>query len=89
MIDSVSEFFDTKDFAVPAVIHGRAINVIFDAQYVDVLGTESASPAATCASKDVADVQHDDQIEINGVTYRVTGIQPDGTGVTVLRLQLR
>jgi hypothetical protein len=84
---STAEFFSLTDFAVQALVRGRTINVIFDEQYVDALGVESSQPAATCSSADVDDVEQDDMITISGREFRIIGVQPDGTGVTVLRLQ--
>jgi hypothetical protein len=84
---STAEFFSLTDFAVPAVVRGRTINVIFDEQYVDALGVESSQPAATCSSTDAEDVDQNDMITISGREFRIIGVQPDGTGVTVLRLQ--
>ena len=83
---SVASFFSLSDFAILATVRGRQINVIFDQQYVDTLGVETSQPAATCASSDVADVEQDDSITVDGREYRIIGVQPDGTGVTVLRL---
>lgn len=82
---NIDSFF--TDFAVPATIRGRQVPVIFDEQYIDVLGAESGQPAATCESAMVEDVEQDDDMQVNGRTFRIIGVQPDGTGVTVLRLQ--
>ena len=81
---NLAPFF--TDFAIPATVRGRQIAVIFDEQYIDVLGTESGQPAATCESALVEDVEQDDELQLNGRTFRIIGVQPDGTGVTVLRL---
>jgi|SRR3989304_1157905 len=66
-----------------------AIKVIFgnDFKVVDLsTGIESAAPAVTCKSSDVASVKHNDTFVINSVTYYVSGIQQDGTGITILIL---
>jgi hypothetical protein len=83
---STAEFFSLTDFAVPATVRGRTISVIFDEQYVDALGVESSQPAATCSSADAEGVEQDEMITISGREFRIIGVQPDGTGVTVLRL---
>lgn len=80
-----AEFF-SPDFAIPALVRGRQISVIFDEQYIDASGVESSQPAATCSSADIDGVEQDDQIEIKNEQFRIIGVQPDGTGVTVLRL---
>jgi len=84
-------FLDTTDFAVAATLNGTtAINVIFDAAYEAVnLQTgevEGAAPVAICKSSDVSGVSHGDTLDVNGTTYYVRGIQPDGTGLTTLIL---
>ena len=84
---NLAPFFNAADFAVQATVRGRTINIIFDEQYIDVEGVESSQPAATCQSADVADVEQDDALTVQGREFRIIGIQPDGTGVTVLRLQ--
>lgn len=81
---NIAPFF--TDFAVPAMIRGRSVAVIFDEQYIDAGGVESSEPAATCQSADLEGVEQDDDMQVNGRTFRIIGVQPDGTGVTVLRL---
>lgn len=83
-------YFDTADFAEEASYNGASIPVIFDDSYklLNALtgGIESSGPQATCKDTDMAGVQHGDQIVIRDTTYYVTGIEPDGTGITVLTL---
>ena len=58
-------------------------------EYDDVsgVGLEGRQPRLVCRSSDLHDPQHGDQVEVEGTTYRITNIQPDGTGVTELWLQ--
>lgn len=87
VMTELAEFFDTEDFAVAATIPGgRKLLVLFDALYTDALNVDSASPAAFCTSADAAGLGLDDQITIDGTTYRIIGVQPDGAGITTLRL---
>lgn len=64
--------------------------VIFDNAYVGALGDrlESAQPQAQARSADVADLAHGSACSISGVDYLVAGLQPDGTGMTTLILEL-
>lgn len=70
---------------------GLTISVLFDKEFIVVIeDVESASPAITCADSDVPGVLHDDLFtEVSTATvYKVTGKQPDGTGLTLLLLSL-
>ena len=68
------------------------ISGIFDNEYIGVsaggdIDVESASPAFTCQTSDVPSADHGDTLVVNSVTYTVRGVQPDGTGMTVLVLE--
>lgn len=87
LADISDVFFNSDEFADDGVLNSiTAIKVIFDDGFVAAQGRESSSPTALCISTDVADVVHGNTLEINGTTYFVTGIQPDGTGTTLLIL---
>lgn len=87
--DEMAAFFDI-DLGVSATYtHGgvpATITVIFDNAFVAVEGVESLGPAATCKTSDVASAAHGDTLVIGGVTYNITGVHPDGTGITILML---
>lgn len=89
MTGDVAPFFNPADgLVVPAMLDlGATFYVHFDRGYVDVLGTPSTGPAATCKSADVSTAEQDVSVlTVGGVDYQVKGIEPDGLGVTVLRL---
>jgi hypothetical protein len=81
-------FFNPSDgFTSEARLNaGQPFQVIFDAAYLADLGVSSSSPAVTCLSADVAAAHPGSVLTVKGVDYRVAAIEPDGTGVTVLRL---
>ena len=64
-----------------------AFDVVFDAPSAQAGFVADIGPQAHCQTADVADVEWGSGITINGTAYTVTGIQPDGTGVTVLQLR--
>ncbi len=74
-----------------ALINAVEIRGIFDNETTDdglgLAGFQSTAPQFTCATADVADVQEGDQAVIRGATYRVSEIEPDGSGMTVLILK--
>lgn len=74
----------------PAVYNGASLTVIFEETFEAVnLHTgdvESMGPKAEAKTLDVLDAKHGDTIEVDGIVYRITGIQPDGLGITTLLL---
>ena len=91
-------FVDADEFAVSVSWNYRSrtatFTAIFDDQYlllssefVDA-GAEGSAPQILTVSSDVpAHGEHDDVITISAKHYRVAEIKPDGTGMTVVRLQ--
>lgn len=68
---------------------GADFPVIFDRSYVELNGGIGATrPVASVATDLLADcVPQSTQINIDGTTYLVTDMQPDGTGMTLLILE--
>ena len=70
----------------------KTIKAIFDSSHelADVGGTVSYSvvqPRFTCKTSDVKVLAEDDTAVIDGVTYKVKVIMPDGTGITEVLLE--
>jgi hypothetical protein len=88
-VEDLAPFFSTDDFAVDATLGGVDVRVIFDAAYLEPLGNmvEGVGPVATIATADAASAAHGTNLVIGATTYKVRGIEPDGTGVTLLRLE--
>lgn len=76
----------------PSGGQAAALKVIFDNahQTLDMLGGgvgfESAGPQALCKTSDVSTAKHGDTIVVSSKTYYVTGVEPDGIGLTKLLL---
>lgn len=87
MDNDLDGMLDLNVFAVSATVAGTVISVMFDAEYGEALGVSGTSPAIWCKSSDVAAVAVGAAVTVGGGSYTVAGIEPDGTGVTVLRLQ--
>ena len=88
--EDLSPFFSTSDFAVEALWNGAtSVPVIFDSEYIEALRgvVEGSGPVALCAAADVPGIAHGDTQVIDGVTYKVRGVEPDGTGLVLLRLE--
>lgn len=91
-------FVNANDWAMPVVwIHAggtAALAAIFDEDYallgspfVDA-GMEGATPQIHCCSADVPPTGGSgDSVTVNGRRFTVAEIKPDGTGMTIVRLQ--
>lgn len=90
--EDLSAFLSTSDFAVSALYNGTTtIPVILDTVYYEdqsgQVGTQGTTPVATARTADVPGVAHGTALVINAVNYKVVGVEPDGTGITMLRLE--
>jgi len=71
-------------------INAAAVDGILTSEYVTVEFVESKKPVFLCKSSDVVGVAHgDDVVASDSTAYKVRGIQPDGTGMTKLILELQ
>jgi len=85
--EDLSEFLDDTELADNATIGASTIAGIFDNQFVEVNGIEGVRPVFTCAEANVATIAHGDALTIKSISFKVAGIQPDGTGLTSLILE--
>jgi hypothetical protein len=76
---------------VDATYNGQPLRVIFDSPYVESFGMASRQPTASLptATSLQAGVAQGGVLVIGGATYEVRNVQPDGTGWTVLPLELQ
>lgn len=94
--DELLGMLHTDEFGVGVEIGGSGSTFmvcgILDREHIAVLGETSeintGRPILHCRSIDVGDVEQGMSAVVNGVTYRIVDIQPDGTGVTDLALHL-
>ena len=93
--EDLSVFFDADDFGTDATYTpsgGSAvtIRVIFDDVFHAVSPQEGevevSGPQALARTADVPSAGHSDTLAVHGVTYKVIGVQPDGSGLTLLTL---
>lgn len=68
------------------------ITVIYDEPYLGVdpdgqVAVESKNPTCLAKTSDVSDATHGATLVISSTTYNVVGVQPDGTGITILELE--
>ena len=78
------------DLSIAARWNGKLIRCQFENEFAQQLpgevGVAAASPRAYCRTEDVSTAAVDDTLVIDGTTYNVIAVEPDGTGVTVLVL---
>ena len=70
-------------------VYDKEVDGIFLNDYDEVGFVESSNPAFVARSSDLVDVEHDMEVYgLDGSKYRVVGIKPDGTGMTILELHV-
>jgi hypothetical protein len=83
-------FLNSDEFAVDVTYLGNTIQGIFDDEFSSAvqgeMGVESTVPQVLLRTSDVPNVAHGETMTINSVVYQVIGIQPDGTGMTLILL---
>lgn len=89
--ENLTAFVREDDFAVAATLQGVAVasGVIFDAAYIEPLSNavEGFHPVALVIESEVPSVAHGQSLVIGAATYKVRGVEPDGTGMLLLRLE--
>ncbi len=91
--EDLAPFFSTDDFADNATLGGVDVVGIFDGEYIDPLDVESSGPVFMLPTASTLGVAHGTALVIStgqGIgSYKVQGVKPDGTGVTVLKLEVQ
>lgn len=85
--EDLSEFFDSSELSEAATIGVSTVHGIMETQFVEVNGIEGVRPVFTCAANQVEKMVYKQTIEVAGITYKVAGRQPDGTGLISLILE--
>ena len=75
------------DYAVDATLDGAAVRGIFDNGFVSALDIAGSAPSILLPSSSAASAAAGQTVVVGGASYTVTAIEPDGTGMTLLRLQ--
>lgn len=82
-------FSDTaffSDFAIDLTVNGVPARGIFDNAYAEAFsGMVGGTSPALILQSSVA-VQRGHVVVVDGTGYTVTSVEPDGTGITLLRL---
>lgn len=87
--EDLAVFFRTEDFGVSGTLAGVPVNGILDEEYVEPLGdlVQGKAPVWQCRAADIPAVAHGQTLVVGARTFKVRGVEPDGTGVVLLRLE--
>jgi hypothetical protein len=88
-VEDRSIFFSELD-SVAALYNGaQFVRGYLDLAYIEPLGNavEGRAPVFTCNVTDLPAAMHGDTLVASGRTYKVVGVEPDGTGILILRLE--
>lgn len=88
--EDLTAFFHDTEFSVPATLPGGAVvQVIFEAPHTSLFDgeAEGVQPRATGRTVDLAALAYGAVITVQGTAYTVTANQPDGTGISMLKLR--
>lgn len=94
MTEDLTAFFDVNEHATSAALDNVEVAGIFDNGYIGALGgvVGTADPTYTLPTASTRRTQQGSTLRIidgphAGNRYTVTSVEPDGSGVTTLRLQ--
>lgn len=81
---------DTPGYKVMLVDY-EPVAGIFDNDYVEDSFTESSTPVFWVKSSDIPYIEQGDFVtdEVAEIQYEVANVQPDGSGITLLKLRLK
>ncbi len=77
------------DFGVDVTLSGSTFKGLHDKQHIALLAAEigATGPAVLCKASDVGTPAQDTAITVNGTSYKVRDVKPDGTGLTLIELE--
>ncbi len=85
-LEDLTPFF--TDYGTSATVGAVSAMGIFDNLFAATMGfTAGTSPVLIVKAADVPAVAQGTAVTISAASYTVTAIEPDGTGLVLLRLQ--
>lgn len=81
-------FLSQDEFGVSVVCGSVRFSAILDDEFTDDQGIEGSVPTLICTSMDVerADIRKGVSVRVAGIDRKVMRVEPDGTGMTRVRL---
>lgn len=88
--DDLDEMLSSDDHGVSVTWNAATFDGIFNKEYFTEeggqVGTASSEPMLYVRSTNVNGIAEEDEITIDGDSYFVEDFEPDGTGVTMIRV---
>ena len=84
---AVDATYTSKLFAHPSS-QSETVPGIFDNEYIEIEDVSSSRPVFMYESAQITSIARGDKLTINSIVYTVRDFQPDGTGSTVLVLEV-
>ena len=86
--EDLSVYFnsDTPGYLL-ATVGGASVGALFDNGYASALDIAGSGPRITLPTASASSAALGDALTAGGVSYTIAGVEADGSGVTVLRLQ--
>ena len=85
--EDLSPFFNPAEHGTAGLLDGVAVQGIFTSSYAQAFeGISGADTTYLLPSSAAATATQASTLVVNGATWRVRSVQPDGTGVTTLLL---
>jgi hypothetical protein len=89
MVESFAPFFDATEFGTEVQIGSADVLGLLERGYHEVAGIATTDPTFVCAAADADGVVEGTTQLVDGAdTYVIRNVEPDGTGLAVLRLEV-
>lgn len=86
--EDLSAFFSVEEMGTAATLDGLPVVGIFDRAYREPFdGVASTSPRFVLPTASCIAISQESRLVVAGEVFGVRNIEPDGTGVTELRLE--
>ena len=87
-LEDLTPFFSVAEFADQATIGGVMVSVIFEQPFADPFGpvVDASQPQCWVPSAAVQHAHQGTVVVLNGETYEVERIEPNGTGISRITL---
>jgi hypothetical protein len=82
-----ANFFQIDEMADEIIYNGTAIAAIISAPWSDTNDVDSQDYTILISEESITNPGYDDDVTINGLSYKVRGVRPDGTGLYNLKLE--
>lgn len=88
--EDLTAFFDSDGIADSATVGGSSVSGIFSREFVEVQNVEGYYPTFLLSDSDAASITKNSTVlTINSANYMAISKRPDGTGTTLLVLELQ